>query len=128
MSGERSNADQDHDALRSRIAERLVPVERMLASHAGGIRLLDVTADGTARLRFSGMCVGCMLRPVTMAMVVAPALLEIPGVTGLDVAGTRVSIHAQARLAAIRDGTLAMSEPGDVDRHATSARRSVPGR
>jgi Fe-S cluster biogenesis protein NfuA len=91
---------EDRDDMVSLVAGRLEFVERVLATHAGGIRLVEVTGDGAVRLRFTGMCAGCMLRPLTMANVVAPALSDIAGVTRVDAAGTRVSVAAYARMSA----------------------------
>ena len=92
--GQAAGARADRDDLSTRVAGRLELVERVLASHAGGVQLVEVSGDGLVRLRFTGMCAGCMLKPLTMAAVVAPALSDIAGVTGVDAAGTRVSGQA----------------------------------
>ena len=85
--GQAAGARADRDDLSTRVAGRLELVERVLASHAGGVQLVEVSGDGLVRLRFTGMCAGCMLKPLTMAAVVAPALSDIAGVTGVDAAG-----------------------------------------
>ena len=76
--------------------DRLRPV---LDAHAGGIELVEVDG-GTVRLRFTGMCSGCHLRPVTTASTIRPALLAVAGVTAVEIEGSRVSAEAEARLAA----------------------------
>ena len=98
--GQAAGARADRDDLSTRVAGRLELVERVLALHAGGVQLVEVSGDGLVRLRFTGMCAGCMLKPLTMAAVVAPALSDIAGVTGVDAAGTRVSGQAHARVLA----------------------------
>lgn len=77
----------------------------MLGAHAGGIELLGVEGT-TVRLRFTGMCTGCHLRPVTTASTIRPALLELPGVEAVEIEGSRISAEAEARLAA------ALAPPG----------------
>ena len=76
--------------------ERLRPV---LDAHAGGIELVEVDS-GTVRLRFTGMCTGCHLRPLTTASTIRPALLELAGVEAVEIEGSRISAEAEARLAA----------------------------
>ena len=52
------------------------------------------------RLRFTGMCTGCHLRPLTTASTIRPALLSLDGVTAVEIEGSRISAEAEARLAA----------------------------
>jgi Fe-S cluster biogenesis protein NfuA len=85
----------DLDAVQERLAE-LAPV---LGAHAGGTELVDVDG-GVVRLRFTGMCRGCHLRPLTTASTIRPALLALAGVTAVEVEGSRISVEAEARLAA----------------------------
>ena len=76
--------------------ERLRPA---LNAHAGGIELVEVK-DGTVRLRFTGMCTGCHLRPLTTGSTIRPALLEVAGVNAVEIEGSHISAEAEARLAA----------------------------
>jgi Fe-S cluster biogenesis protein NfuA len=76
--------------------EQLRPV---LDAHAGGVELVEVDG-GTVRLRFTGMCTGCQLRPLTTASTIRPALLDVAGVTAVEIEGSRISAEAEARLAA----------------------------
>ena len=76
--------------------ERMRPV---LDAHAGGIELVEVEGS-TVRLRFTGMCTGCHLRPLTTASTIRPALLELQGVEAVEIEGSRISAEAEARLAA----------------------------
>lgn len=82
---------------------RVQALDRMLRSHAGGLELQSVDERGVVRVRFTGMCVGCELRPVTAARVVEPALRALEGVTAVEISGGRVSEHAQAALGASAD-------------------------
>jgi len=86
---------------------RVQALDSMLRSHAGGLELQSFDERGVARVRFTGMCVGCELRPVTAARVVEPALRALAGVSAVEIAGGRVSEHAQAALeASARCGDL----------------------
>jgi Fe-S cluster biogenesis protein NfuA len=81
------------------VLRRLEELRPVLGAHAGGIELVEVDG-GTVRLRFTGMCTGCHLRPVTTASTVRPALLELDGVEAVEIEGSRISAEAEARLAA----------------------------
>jgi Fe-S cluster biogenesis protein NfuA len=84
---------------RAGVAERLAELAPVLDAHAGGVELVGVD-DGVVRLRFTGMCAGCHLRPLTTASTIRPALLGLDGITGVEIEGSRISAEAEARLAA----------------------------
>ena len=93
-----SGSDHTRRCVETALAERVNP---MLRAHGGEMRLVSID-DGHVRLRFEAACVGCMLRPMTMATLVEPALAGIPGVKQLD-AGVPMSSPGIARLrAAVR--------------------------
>ena len=81
------------------VALRVEELRVVLGAHAGGIELVEV-AGGVARVRYTGMCTGCQLRPLTTVSTVRPALLEVDGVEAVEVEGSRISAEAEARLAA----------------------------
>jgi Fe-S cluster biogenesis protein NfuA len=81
------------------IRERVTEVSNLLKSHAGGLELVDVSDSGVVSLRFTGMCTGCPLKPLTMAGTVRPAFLAIAGVVGVEAEGSRTSVEAEERLA-----------------------------
>ena len=81
------------------VLERLERLRPVLDAHAGGIEIVEVRGS-TVRLRFTGMCTGCHLRPLTTASTIRPALLELAGVEAVEIEGSRVSAEAEARLAA----------------------------
>jgi Fe-S cluster biogenesis protein NfuA len=82
------------------LEERVAKVDRLLHAHAGGIELTDVDSSGRVRLRYTGMCTGCPFKPLTTEATVRPLLLELDGVSTVEIAGGRISDEAQARLRA----------------------------
>lgn len=85
--------------MRGAVLARIEELRPALDAHAGGVELVAVEGS-VVRLRFTGMCTGCPLRPVTTASTIRPALLELEGVTAVEVEGSRISAEAEARLAA----------------------------
>jgi Fe-S cluster biogenesis protein NfuA len=81
------------------VLDRLEELRPALAAHAGGVELVEVR-EGVVRLRYTGMCTGCPLRPLTTASTVRPALLDLDGIEAVEVEGSRISAEAEARLAA----------------------------
>jgi Fe-S cluster biogenesis protein NfuA len=81
------------------VRERLEELQPILGAHAGGIELVEVSGS-TVRLRFTGMCTGCHLRPLTTASTIRPALLDLTGIETVEIEGSRISAEAEARLVA----------------------------
>jgi Fe-S cluster biogenesis protein NfuA len=81
------------------VLARLDDLRLVLGAHAGGVELVEVDR-GVVRIRYTGMCTGCPLRPLTTASTVRPALLDVDGVESVEVEGSRLSAEAEARLAA----------------------------
>lgn len=93
------------------VRARVDALDRMLKSHAGGLELLGVDPHGVVRIRLTGMCAGCELKPVTVVSVIEPALQALPGVSAVQIVGGRVSEHAMAALhGAARTGRAAILE------------------
>ena len=80
------------------VEERLESLRPVLSAHAGGVELISFI-DGVVRIRYTGMCTGCHLRPLTTAGTVRPALLALDSVTAVEVEGSRISAQAEARIA-----------------------------
>jgi Fe-S cluster biogenesis protein NfuA len=80
------------------LVRRVQQVSRAMAAHGGGIDLLGVDARGQVRVRFTGLCAGCQLRPLTFVETIEPAIAALPGVTGVRADGARISDEAMARL------------------------------
>jgi Fe-S cluster biogenesis protein NfuA len=102
------------------VSARLAEVNRILGAHAGGVELIEVD-DRVARLRFTGMCTGCPLRPVTTASTIRPALAQLPEIDHVEIEGSRVSRAAETRLArAFRSNSQSIApwpDPGHGDPH-----------
>jgi len=83
------------------LSQSLEELQNVLAVHAGGIELVEVTSDGTVRLRYTGMCTGCLARPLTTATIVRPFLLALEGINAVEIEGSRISEEAEERLASL---------------------------
>lgn len=83
-------------AIRDKLDARVRP---MLQIHGGDLTLTGV-GDGVVSLRFEGACVGCPLRPVTLAVTIEPALRTVEGVEAIQVEGVRLPNHITQRIAA----------------------------
>jgi Fe-S cluster biogenesis protein NfuA len=72
----------------ARIVEALDQVRPYLGSHAGGVELLGVGADGVAHLRLEGSCHGCPSSTVTVRTAIERAIeAAAPEVTAVQVEG-----------------------------------------
>lgn len=100
MSDEQQTRDvetiEERDA---RIAEHVEMLSDFLGQHAGGLTLDGITEDGHVTVRYTGMCTGCLYRPVTMGATIRPFLLEVEGVTGVEAIGSRMNDRANDMLA-----------------------------
>jgi Fe-S cluster biogenesis protein NfuA len=81
------------------VALRIDELGVVLGAHAGGVELVEIVG-GIARVRYTGMCTGCPLRPLTTASTVRPAMLELDGIESVEVEGSRISAEAESRLVA----------------------------
>jgi Fe-S cluster biogenesis protein NfuA/nitrite reductase/ring-hydroxylating ferredoxin subunit len=72
----------------TRIQRALDSVRPYLGSHAGGVKYLGITDDGTARLRLEGNCHGCPSSTVTVQLAIQGAVEgAAPEVTRVVVEG-----------------------------------------
>jgi Fe-S cluster biogenesis protein NfuA len=75
-------------STQERVLEALDKVRPYLGTHAGGVELLGVDAQGTVRLRLQGTCDGCPSSTVTVKHAIERAIQEAaPEVTGVEVEG-----------------------------------------
>jgi Fe-S cluster biogenesis protein NfuA len=88
----------DRDDLEIRVARRLDDLRRLLRTHAGSIDLLELSADGVVRVRLTGLCTSCLLKPVTVTGTIRPALMSVDGVQAVEAEGAYLSEEAEARL------------------------------
>jgi len=86
-------------ARNTELDKALGRVDQMLRSHGGGIELVRHESN-RAVIRFTGMCRGCLFRPITMEATVRPVLSQVPGIEAVDAEGVRVSVEATQRLRA----------------------------
>ena len=82
------------------VDDRIAMINHLLAQHAGGIELSEIDSQGRVTVKFVGMCIGCLYRPITMSATIRPALMEIDGVTDVVAIGSRIDEDARQRLEA----------------------------
>lgn len=82
--------------LEDKVAARAAVVDRMLWTHGGGVEVDDCDGE-TVRVRFTGLCTACPMRPLTIARIVTPAFEDLEGVQ-VEVVGVRLSSQATERL------------------------------
>jgi Fe-S cluster biogenesis protein NfuA len=93
-----SSSPESRDERDARIAEHVAMLSDFLGQHAGGLTLEGIDDDGHVTVRYTGMCTGCLYRPVTMGATIRPYLLEVDGVTSVEAVGSRMNDQANARL------------------------------
>ena len=59
------------------VRDAMADAQTYANSHGGAIELLDVSEDGTVRIKFRGACSFCPLATVTMKLVVEKRLMEL---------------------------------------------------
>ena len=74
--------------LAGRVQEALDGVRPYLASHGGSVDLLEVSPEGTVKLRLEGSCHGCASSAMTLKYAIEQAIMEAaPDVVGIEVEG-----------------------------------------
>ncbi len=57
----------------------------MLATHGGGVELVDVSDDGIVKVRLTGGCAGCPMSQMTLTSVVEEAIkAKIPQIKKVE--------------------------------------------
>ena len=70
------------DEIEKVLAEEVRP---KLSMHGGGVELVDVTEDGTVKVRLTGGCCGCPSASVTITQMVEGALkAKVSGVNKVE--------------------------------------------
>jgi Fe-S cluster biogenesis protein NfuA len=82
----------------ARIAEHVEMLSDFLGQHAGGLTLESISEAGHVTVRYTGMCTGCLYRPVTMGATIRPFLMEVEGVTSVEAVGSRMNDRANEML------------------------------
>lgn len=84
-------------SVETRIEDALEGVRPYLGSHGGDVELLQVTDDGTVRLRLLGSCDGCPSSAVTLKLAVEGAIeAAAPEITVIEVEAASSSTSAGA--------------------------------
>lgn len=68
---------REHEAMEARIREALTELRPFLEADGGDITLDEVTADGVAKVRLHGACLGCAMVPMTMKAGVEEAIKRV---------------------------------------------------
>lgn len=78
--------DEEYMAnIKERVDLALDEIRNILAMDGGGIELVDVTDDMTAKVRLMGHCAGCMGAVMTMSGIVENILQdEVPEITKVE--------------------------------------------
>lgn len=70
------------DAVEKVLSEEVRP---MLSMHGGGVELVDVTEDGTVKVKLTGGCCGCPSSQMTLTGVIENALkAKVPQVKKVE--------------------------------------------
>lgn len=76
---------REHEKVEERIREALAELRPFLEADGGDITLEEVTADGVARVRLHGACLGCAMIPMTMKAGVEEAIKRVaPSVKSVE--------------------------------------------
>jgi Fe-S cluster biogenesis protein NfuA/nitrite reductase/ring-hydroxylating ferredoxin subunit len=73
----------------TRVANALDSVRPYLGSHGGDVELVDISAEGVARLRLTGSCDGCPSSAVTLELAVEGAVRDAaPEIAEIEIIAT----------------------------------------
>jgi Fe-S cluster biogenesis protein NfuA len=76
-------------------------VRMFINSHAGDIKVVNISEEGDVELAFSGACGKCPALSSTFAIRVLPAVRAVPGVRNVSADNIHVSEAALERVARI---------------------------
>lgn len=75
----------DHDALERRVVQILDLIRPTVQADGGDVEFVEVTPDGTVRIRLHGACVGCPSATITLQMGIERNLrAHVPEVTAVE--------------------------------------------
>jgi Fe-S cluster biogenesis protein NfuA len=74
-------------------------VRMFINSHAGDVKVVDITDDGDVTVEFSGACGKCPALSATFAIRVMPAVQSVAGVRGVSADNVHISEAALERVA-----------------------------
>ncbi len=71
--------------MREEVQNALNAVRPQLQADGGDCELVDVTADGTVKVRLTGACGGCPMSQMTLKMGIERVLKErVPGIRSVE--------------------------------------------
>lgn len=62
--------------MKEKVKKALEKVKPALEAHGGSVELVDVTEDGTVKVRLTGACGGCPMAQMTLKEGIEKALKE----------------------------------------------------
>jgi Fe-S cluster biogenesis protein NfuA len=77
-----AEAPAEHGELHARVDAVLQQIRPAVVADGGDVKLVDVTPDGIARVRFHGACVGCPSSGLTLHMGIERAIrAQVPEIS-----------------------------------------------
>ena len=119
-----------HD-VGQRVEQALESVRPYLGSHGGDVELLEVSDEGTVRLRLLGSCDGCPSSSVTLKLAVEGAIeAAAPEITGIEVedaepSGAETLIPVSSLRSRLEESTSSWQPLPDISGLAAGAVRTV---
>ena len=104
------------DSVETRVEQALESVRPYLGSHGGDVELLEVTDEGTVRLRLLGSCDGCPSSSVTLKLAVEGAIeAAAPEITVIEVEtpAAAEAVAAQGPLISVDSLRSRLQDPTD---------------
>jgi Fe-S cluster biogenesis protein NfuA len=103
------------------VEDAVAQLNLALRTHGGAVECTGVVGT-TLKLRMTGLCAGCLFKPVTVAATIAPYIRERLGLE-VELEGSRISEEAHQRLVRALAATY---EPPRRTPIARAPRRPVP--
>jgi Fe-S cluster biogenesis protein NfuA len=71
--------------MKEKVEKVLNEIRPGLQADGGNVELVDVTEDGTVKVRLTGACAGCPMSTMTLKMAIEKRLKEqVPGVKSVE--------------------------------------------
>ena len=80
-----TSSDAETPSVLQRVTQVINRIRPAVQSDGGDVELVEVTADGVARIRLHGACVGCPSSSMTLHMGIERNLREkVPEITAVE--------------------------------------------
>ena len=71
--------------MREKVEQALSKIRPQLQAEGGNVELVDITEDGTVKVKLTGACAGCPMSQMTLKMGIEQALKdEVPEVKSVE--------------------------------------------